>query len=328
MLINRKNLIFPIQIFFSTSILVWISLYLIKNPDLKPYIELLNSINAFGFSIEPTIFIFSTIAKFSALYLGLDPVFVFYFQYIYLLQFFLLLGFYNILDKSIVKSSLILVVWMLVYGTVHCLIQIRFGLANAIFIYLFSLLFVRVSSIKLYSIAIFGFFTHYSSVFAVCSLLLANFRKKIFNKNSYKLIHLSFILILLLFKFGSIFSFLPEFMLGRLSGYVGNNDVDQVSTFSIYISIFCYIILIISPKINNDRLNALKIYGALGFLPYFIVPELEIIVRLGIPFQYLLLPYLFLTFKLKKVAFFTTLPLLCFFSYKIFSNLNAFIGYL
>ena len=86
--------------------------------------------------------------------------------------------------------------------------------------------------------------------------------------------------------------------------------------------------MVLSPKLNDEKLNSLKIYGAVGFLPYFIVPELEILIRLGIPFQYLLLVYLVLTYKYRKMLVYTTLPLMVFYGYKVYSNLNAFLGYL
>ncbi|MDC4370981.1 hypothetical protein OHV45_13455, partial [Acinetobacter baumannii] len=107
-----------------------------------------------------------------------------------------------------------------------------------------------------------------------------------------------------------------------------NDELEGVSIATSVISFICYLTLILCPRLNDEKLNSLRIYGALGFLPYFITPELEILVRLGIPFQYLLLIYLFLTFRIKKVAILSTIPLLAFYSYKIFSSVGAFIGYL
>lgn len=82
-----------------------------------------------------------------------------------------------------------------------------------------------------------------------------------------------------------------------------------------------------SPKLNSVKLNNLKYYGALSFLPYFIVPEYEILIRLGVGFQYLLIPYLFLTIQFKK-AIPTTVLLVSFFSYKIYSASMALGSYL
>ena len=103
--------------------------------------------------------------------------------------------------------------------------------------------------------------------------------------------------------------------------------IDKTSIQSIYMSLIYYLILILSPKFNNFKLDSLRFYGALGFLPYFIVPDIEILVRLGIAFQYLLLPYLILTARYKKVLFFSTIPLSIFFLYKFYSGINSLIEY-
>ena len=104
MYIKLKNLIFVTQLLITTPFLVWISLYVIKNPDLNSYNELLNSVDQLGLGIEPTLYFFSFFSKKVAGIFGGDPVFIFYFQYIYLLQFFLLLGFYNLIG-NIIKSN-------------------------------------------------------------------------------------------------------------------------------------------------------------------------------------------------------------------------------
>ena len=226
------------------------------------------------------------------------------------------------------KSNILLLIWISVYWSIHLLIQIRFGLANAIFVYIYSFSYVKSSFSKISIFSLIGFFTHYSSILALMSFFMIYLRKVIFNKNSYKIVHISFMGFLLLFKFGAIFNILPSFLLGRISNYIGNDNLDSTSVISIYISLFCYIILVLSPKLNDEKLNSLKIYGAVGFLPYFIVPELEILIRLGIPFQYLLLVYLVLTYKYRKMLVYTTLPLMVFYGYKVYSNLNAFLGYL
>ena len=327
MLINRNNIVIPACLLVTTPILVWISLYVLKNPDMSAYTALLQSSSGFGLSIEPTIYVFSVVAIFFANMLMLDPVFLFYFQYIFLIQFFLILGFYNIVNRSLRNASFLLILWFLVYGVIHCLIQVRFGLANAVFLYTFSLLYNQSKTIKNYLLSFLAIFTHYSSVFAVISLLFIRLRKNLLNQNSYKMIHFGFIAILILFKLGSILNILPDFMLARLSGYL-DEGVSQSSLGLVYVSLACYLILILAPNVDNEKIKSLRVYGALGFLPYFIVPDLEIIVRIGIYFQYLLLPYLFLTFTSKRFVLFTTLPLLIFYGYKIYTAFNAFIGYL
>lgn len=133
---------------------------------------------------------------------------------------------------------------------------------------------------------------------------------------------------MLLFKFGTIFSLLPEFLYGRIAGYLSGDQIEPVSALTMIISFFCYLLMILAPKSKNEINNSLRIYGALGFIPYFLVPDLEILVRLGISFQYLLIPYLLLTYKIKKMFLFTTFPLIIFFCYKFNSSFNAFIEYL
>lgn len=326
--LNKNRIYIPVYLLLSTPFLVWVSVFLIKNPDLDAYISILNTSNEFSLNIEPTIFIISSIARNLGAVLLLDPILIFYFQYIFLIQLFLLLAFYNYSGNSKLFSYTGLIFWLFIYGLIQCLIQIRFGLANAIFLYIFSLFFIAKKTFKIFLLGSLAFFTHYSSLLAVSSLFLITIRKLINNKKSYLVVHLSFFIFLFLFKLGSLLSIMPDFMLARLSGYMDNDNLDQVSVFSIYISFICYVVLIFAPKLKNEKVDALRIYGALGFLPYFIVPELEIIVRLGIPFQYLLIPYFLLTFRSNKALLYTTLPLMAFFGYKVFSSFNAFVGYM
>lgn len=324
--VNKRFFYFTFLL-FSTPFFVWVSIYFLNNPDLQAYDELMGSSDTFSLGIEPTLFFFSMISKFFSKILNVDPLFLFYYQYIFLIQLFLLLGFYNIFKRNLILSSVSFVMWFFSYGIIHCLIQIRFGLANALFFYIFSLYFIRGSLFKIVGFGFLGILTHYSSILAVVSLLYIRFRKLLFSKDSYKAVHLVFICFLLFFKAGSILNFLPEFMLGRISGYINNSDVDSISSVTIGISLFCYFVLIFCPKLADERLNSLRIYGALSFLPYFIVPDVEILVRLGIAFQYLLLPYLILTAKYRRVLFFSTLPLSIFFFYKFYSGINSLIEY-
>lgn len=326
--IEKKKIVFVIEAFFTTLILTWVSLYLIENPDLGPYVSLFYYGDSSESTVEPTMYLFAFLAKLLSSFFSIDPILIFYFNYIFIIQLFLLFGFYNFAKKSIINSNILLFIWLLVYGTMHCLIQIRFGLANAIFIYVFSLFYANKSILKTYILGFLDILTHYSSIFAVFSLFYIRIKDKLFQNTSYKLLHLTFITILLSFKFGFIFSILPDFIYVRLIGYLTNDELESVSILTSVISFICYLILIFCPRLNNEKLNSLRIYGALGFLPYFITPELEILVRLGIPFQYLLLIYLFLTFKIRKVAILSTMPLIVFYSYKIFSSVGAFIGYL
>jgi len=325
----NKYLPFCVLVIFNASFfLSYLARYFIRNPDINSYSDILFGSDSLSFALEPMIGVLSEVSRNIAIILGFDAIYILYFLHVFLINIIIFLAFKNFFRDKILLSFFALIIWNFTYGVMHSLIQIRFGLANAIFIYGFSLLFIPKKNIKIFILGVLAFFTHYSSVLAVASLFIIRLRSSLDKKNSYIFIHLGFIIFLLLFKLGSLFSIMPEFMLARLSGYVGNNDLEQVSIFSIYISFICYVVLILAPKTNDEKVDSLRIYGALSFLPYFMVPELEIIVRLGISFQYLLIPYLFLTFRLKRVMLYTTLPLILFFGYKMFSSFNAFIGYM
>ncbi|MFW1736286.1 MULTISPECIES: EpsG family protein [unclassified Acinetobacter] len=333
MRLNQKSIFIPLILFFLTYILVYISLFVIKNPDQYNYLIIMNSSTEFSLGIEPTVYFFSKISKYIGSLLFIDPLIVFYSIYVFFIQLFLLFSFLNFFKNSYRKSTLLLFFWLITYGVMHCLIQIRFGLASSIFVYMYSIFYLSPIGakriiFKLTPISFLAIFSHYSSIFSVFSLLFIWLRKSVQGISSGKIVHITFILILLMFKFGSIFNFLPEFLMSRIGVYINNSEYDEVSNIARFISFICYILLILSPKLESERLNDLRIYGALGFISYFIIPELEILVRLGIPFQYLLLPYLILTLKFKKVLYFSTLPLSVFFSYKIYSSINAFLGYL
>lgn len=326
--VNKKNLIFPIESFVFSLFITYISVYVIANPDLAPYESLLNITDKTDISVEPTIIFISFISKSVSEIFYVDSIYVFYYIYIYFISFFLLNSFYNFSRKSILRANLLFVIWFFLYGTMHVMIQIRFGLANAIYLYLFSFFWLYSFSVKKIFLAFFSIMTHYSIIFSIASLVVISFKNKLNNFNYYWYIHLVFIFLLVSFKFSFIFSFLPDFIYIRLANYINNGDLESISFLSTIVSVICYLLMILSPKIKDESVNALRYYGALGFLPYFIVPDIEILVRLGVAFQYLLIPYLFLSFRIRKVLFFTTLPLVSFLLYKINSNFSSFLGYL
>jgi hypothetical protein len=320
-------------LFISAVFLTNISLFVINNPDEYNYLQIMNSSTGISFAIEPTVYFFSESARFFSDFFELEPIFFFYFQYIFIIQFFLIFAFLNFFKKSFFISYTLLLIWLLTYGLMHGIIQIRFGLASCIFFFLYSLFYRHSDDVKLMFLAyipfgLLAFFSHYSSILSILSLFVIWYRNSFKNIDSGKVAHIIFIMVLLAFKFGYILNFLPEFLVARIGIYINSDDYEPVSNITILFSILCYILLIISPNLKSKKLNSLRIYGALGFIPYFITPELEILVRLGIPFQYLLLPYLFLTISYKRVFFFSTIPLLLFYLYKIYSSAKAFIGYL
>lgn len=295
----------------------------INNPDFEAYRSLNSHTRDYDFNLEPTFSVISNISRIISSVFFIDSVYILYYFYISLISVFLFLSFRKASD-SLWLSICAVIVWYISYGLMHGLIQIRFGLANAIFLYVFlSLNFYRISVVKKYGFSLIGIFTHYSTIFEflVSSLNLLK-------RNKYVSIHIFFITTLILFKMGTMLSFLPPVLVSRLSGYVNENtELSIVSPTLSMVSFFCYIFLVMSPKLNSVELNNLKYYGALSFLPYFIVPEYEILIRLGVGFQYLLIPYLLLTFKFKK-ALPTTLLLVSFISYKIYSALIALGSYL
>ncbi|WP_044436826.1 EpsG family protein [Acinetobacter ursingii] len=333
MKINQKYFFIPLIQAFLAYALVYISLYVINNPDKYNYFLIFNSSEIFSYNIEPAVYFFSTFSRFLTSLFGGDPLFYFYFQYIFIMQVFLYFAFLNYFNKSIIISFLMQFFWLITYGLMHGLIQIRFGLASCIVFYIFSVFYVNYESIKktifTYApTATLAFFSHYSSILSLLVLLFIWIKKFFYDAESYKIIHLFFLFSLVLFKFGAIFNFLPEFLLIRLSTYIDSTDYEPVSLLVSLMSFLCYVFLVITPKIQSNKLNSLRVYGALGFIPYFVVPEMEILVRLGIPFQYLLLPYLFLSFSYKRLVLLSTLPLTAFFIYKVYSSFNALLGYL
>lgn len=333
MRVNIRNFFTILIIFITTIWLVYISLFVINNPDKYNYLIIMNTSTSFSLGIEPTVYFISSISRTMSLITGFEPLVFFYFQYIFLIQLFLIFSFLNFFKNSIVKSGLLLIFWLCTYGIMHCLIQIRFGLASSIVVYIFSLIYLHKDSannffLKPLILGVVAIFTHYSVIFSIFTIFLQYLRFKINKKNSYLISHVGFLLILIMFKLGELFNILPIFLMARISVYINSMDLEPVSDLARLVSFFCYFSLLLAPNLKNKVLNDLRIYGSLSFLPYFIIPEMEILVRLGIPFQYLLLSYLVLTYSYKKLLFFSTLPLLIFFSYKIYSGISAFISYM
>lgn len=325
----KKTLLLQIHFIFLFLILsvffVWLSTKGINNPDLAAYTELVNTFSGLTLSIEPVLGVFSAASIWLSDSLGVSAVSMTYFFYIFFIQVFLFFGFAN-LTKSHIRGLILVYLWFMLYGTMHGLIQIRFGLANAIFVFLVSLLFKKISLLKFNIVAALPFGVHYSSVIAILLIVFTKMRLALFNKNSYFILHVGFIIALLLSKSQWLFSILPNFLYARVAHYL--QSPQSFSSVIVYLSLVIYISLMTSPKMPDKKINALKYFGALSFLTYIIVPEQEMFVRLGIPFQYLALVYFILTFKYKKLLLRTTLPLLVFFIYKFYSNTNALIGYL
>lgn len=326
LLVKKRQVSYPFILLLSL-IYTYMAISTINNPDYKSYYNLVNSFNpsTFTFNIEPVLSLLSYISIYIYDLFGVDKVVTVYFLYIALMQFFLYSGINNIVKDGF-KSLLILIFYSSIYGTMHFLIQIRFGLANCLFVYLFSLLFTNSSIIKLNTIASLTFFSHYSSILAIASVYVQKVKLFILSKKAAYGYNLIFALTLIAFTKFNLFYSLPDFLLGRLFLYL-QGSFESVSKFTIIISIFMYILLIFTKSINS-KFDVLRIYGAASFLPYILSPNFEILVRLGIALQYLLVPYFFLTYKYKKLLITSTLPLLFFYIYKMYSNFNALLSYL
>lgn len=323
MYLNRKFLIFPIILFLSL-ISSYIAIHVINNPDYLPYYSLVNSFSGITLNIEPTLGLITYISLPIANIIGIEPTYIVYFFYIFLIQWFLYLAFYNFF-KSIEKSFFVLILFLSLYGTIHVLIQIRFGLANSIFLFLYSLFFTRSSSLKFIFLVLLTFFSHFSSVLALFSVIMERLKSVIFSIKSYCIFNIGFAAILIMTKGLSTIYILPAFMRSRISVYL--NGYYSVSTSTILIAALIYICLLLTRK-SDKHIDSLRMYGAASFLPYIILPEIEIFVRLGTALQYLLIPYFIFTYKSKRFLLSSTLPLLIFFIYKIYSNFSAFLGYL
>lgn len=296
--------------------LTYVSVFGINNPDLDNYRSLKDYHETV--IIEPVLVFLSRLSNFFGDVVGGDSLAILYFLHICAILFFVIKAM-----QKIIFSRLILVIafltWLFSYGLMHGLIQIRFGLANTMLFYAFcSVLSQGGHQYRTRMISTLGIFTHYSAIF---EFFVVNF-----NRVRVIYIHLIFIGALYLSKTGIIFNVLPGVFMARFSGYL-NESLAVISKEVSLISIICYVVLVLSPKLNERRLDNLRMYAALSFIPYFMVPQYEILVRLGIALQYLLIPYLFLTFKLKK-AVITTVLIFVFFAYKFYSSVNVLGSYL
>lgn len=313
-------LLSKINIFLLSFFLTYLAIFGIRNPDLENYHSLHKSFDGITFFIEPVLVVISGMSGVIGSLLGIDSLYVLYYIHICLILFFMFYAL-KIIIPSKIGVVLAFLTWLFSYGLMHGLIQIRFGLANSICVYVFACVFFLQEKkyfYKINTLSTLGLFSHYSTIF---EFFVINFLKdKVF------IIHLFLWVILCSFKFGVVYSVLPDFLMARFSGYM-YQDLDIIPKEVSFISVVCYIVLMLSPKLNIPKLDMLRIYAALSFIPYFLIPEYEILVRLGVAFQYLLIPYFFLTFRFKK-AFCTTILIFIFFSYKFYSFSNALGSYL
>lgn len=311
-------------------LLTFSALNLINNPDLFNYIEIISNSDYLGSAVEPMIGLLSFVSKNISSILPLNSIFLVYFLHIFTIVSCVFYGLKVSFNGSIAKGLIGLMIWLSMYGVIQCLIQIRFGMASSIAFLLFSLsLFRRPNKgNKPWRFAYLAMITHYSSIFAATTILLLGRKLSFITSRKILLFHVGYAITLMLFKMSIIFRFLPEFMLARISIYINSEDTELVSWSTSLIALVLYILLLFRPTPNINKEDVLRLFGILSFLPYFIVPEIEILIRTGIPFQYLLITYLFLTYKKKSYLLNSTLPLIVFFSFKVWSNAGALIKYL
>lgn len=327
--VEKKVIVFFI-LFILSVLLTYISNYIIKNPDYLSYTEIILTSTLLELTVEPMIALLSILSKNVSLFLPLNSIFLVYFLHIFTIVSCLFYGLKVSFNGSIAKGLIGLMIWLSMYGVIQCLIQIRFGMASSIAFLLFSLsLFRRPNKgNKPWRFAYLAMITHYSSIFVATTILLLGRKLSFITSRKILLFHVGYAITLMLFKISIIFSFLPEFMLARISIYINSEDTELVSWSTSLIALVLYILLLFRPTPNINKEDVLRLFGILSFLPYFIVPEIEILIRTGIPFQYLLITYLFLTYKKKSYLLNSTLPLIVFFSFKVWSNAGALIKYL
>ena len=311
-------------------LLTFSALNLIYNPDLVNYIEIISNSDYSESAVEPMIALLSVVSKNISSVLPLNSIFLVYFLHIFTIVSCVFYGLKVSFNGSIAKGLIGLMTWLSMYGVIQCLIQIRFGMASSIAFLLFSLsLFRRPNKgNKPWRFAYLAMITHYSSIFGATTILLLGRKLSFITSRKILLFHVGYAITLMLFKMSIIFSFLPEFMLARISIYINSEDTELVSWSTSLIALVLYILLLFRSTPNINKEDVLRLFGILSFLPYFIVPEIEILIRTGIPFQYLLITYLFLTYKKKSYLLTSTLPLIVFFSFKVWSNVGALIKYL
>lgn len=308
-------------------ILSFIARNAINNPDLESYEAIISGSDLRNFVVEPMIIIISIIIKRIVNIVPIDLYFTIYFIFIFSIISCIFYANNLIFNNNHKKSLLCLLAWLLMYGVIHSLIQIRYGMASSICMLSFAAS-INAKKNKFSKLVLLAPITHFSSIFAASTIFLLKNKIKVIRKKTIIFIHISFIAVLLSFKFSLIFNFLPAFLNARIITYINNESTEFVSVYTSLIAFILYLLLFFRRTNNLNAEDLLRLFGILGFLPYIIIPEVEILIRTGIPFQYLLISYLAMTYKKKKYLLTSTLPLLIFMCFKISSNLKALLNYL
>lgn len=205
-------------------------------------------------------------------------------------------------------------IWFAAFGALHTLVQIRFGLACALAVLAVTSGYqLRAKTI----ILLFGISSHFSALLT----LLALVPRSLTDRRVSLIINLASLFVISAIKTGELFNILPRFLAARILTYSTQN-AETLSLVSQWVSFSLYLYLTVC--VVGRRLPPVFGLAAIGFIPYFIAPDLEILVRIGVPFQLILLASVCQNMKTHLNFLY---PLIIFFTYKIYSNVS-YIFYL
>jgi hypothetical protein len=306
--LDKTLIIYALTFFLSIFFGVYaqnIAINLIFNPDVENYFLLYSACSITdGCAVEPFFWVVSEVGH----QLNVDYS-ILYFAYPFMT--FLVISATAISWQGVgFKSRLMFVItWLAAFGTLHALVQIRFGLACALAVFAttagYSLRFKA-------SAFVWATLSHFAVLLAFLTLIPGT----VTDRRLSLLTNLASLVTMFLIKTGSLFGFLPTFIFARISSY-SEIYVESISLANQAISLALYLYLTLC--VLTRRLPPMFAVAAVGFLPYFIIPESEIIVRLGIPFQFVLLAGLCSNFKIGSGFLY---PVVAFFAYKTYSNVN------
>jgi hypothetical protein len=290
---------------FLANLLQSIAILKIFNPDIDNYYILYDfcSISS-GCAVEPFFWMVSELGH----QLELDYGFL-YFAYPFLTCFIILATAISWRGVGFVSRMAFVIIWFATFGVLHTLVQIRFGLACAFAVFAATAAYPqRTKVIAL----ILGALSH----FAVLLTLLSLLPRVMTDRRLSLLANFASMFAVAAIKTGDVFNFLPRFLSARLLVYSAG-DLEALSLLNQAISFSLYLYLTVC--VFCRRLPPIFSIAAIGFIPYFIAPDFEILIRVGVPFQLILLAAA--CQNLKKGSNFLY-PLILFFSYKVFSNVS------
>ncbi len=303
----KSSLLRAISVSICALFLSYLATSVISNPDIKNYNVLLKWCSIqHPCAVEPVFWVFADAANYTN-----TGLFGLYAVFIGATLFFISKSAAVVFGPSTVRSAIFPFVWFVCYGILHSLIQIRFGLAAAVALFAVTTVASRVTRLTLTSVA---FFSHFSA--ALISIVAITRSRSLIFAIAINL----FVACALLFLTSSMgLGLLPGFLSARLGGYLVESV--GVSTFTIAFALVMYLHLMVA--VSLKKLPADYAIAAVAFLPYFVTPAVEILIRLGVPFQYYLLILFVRDFK-KRVL--TLAPISLFFAFKCFGSLLYLIS--